>query len=87
MRGRKISKFRFSGSIFNAKKHDKKIFRNSNFSDFLGIKSEIHQCTIETIHGYLRQISGHIIGQISSQISLLRLSRGSIRIKFFLCNC
>ena len=26
MRGRKISKFRFSGSIFNAEKHDKKIF-------------------------------------------------------------
>ena len=46
------------------------------------------KCTIETIHGYLRQISGHIIGQISSQISLLRLSRGFIRIKFlFSCNC
>ena len=47
MRGRKISKFR-SGSIFNTEKHDKKIFRNSNFSDFFGIKSEIHLEFLET---------------------------------------
>ena len=46
MRGRKISKFRFSGSIFNAEKHDKTFFRNSNFSDFLGIKPEIHHYVI-----------------------------------------
>ena len=65
-----------------------KFFQFSKFSNNLGISSESSQCTIETIHGYLRQISGHIIGQISSQISLLRLSRGSIRIKFpFSCNC
>ena len=44
IRGRKISKLRFSGAIFYAQKHD--FFRNSNFSEFLRIKSEINHAGI-----------------------------------------
>ena len=43
MRGQKISNFRFPWSIFNALKHGLKKIRDSNFSDFLGIKSEIQK--------------------------------------------
>ena len=42
LRGKKI-KISFLGSVFDAEKYGQKIFRHSNFSDFLGIKSEINQ--------------------------------------------
>ena len=41
LRGRKISKFRFMGQFSTLKNIVTKFFKNSNFSDFLGIKSEI----------------------------------------------
>ena len=41
LRGRKISKFRFMGQFLTLKNMVTKFFQNSNFSDFLGIKSEI----------------------------------------------
>ena len=40
MRGQKIS---FLGQFLTLKNMVTKFFRNSNFSDFLGIKSEINQ--------------------------------------------
>ena len=43
LRGRKISKFRFMGQFLTLKNMVTKFFQNSNFSDFLGIKSEISQ--------------------------------------------
>jgi len=45
LRGRKISKFRFMGQFLTLKNMVTKFFQNSNFSDFLGIKSEISQFT------------------------------------------
>ena len=46
LRGRKISKFRFMGQFLTLKNMVTKFFQNSNFSDFLGIKSEISQYVI-----------------------------------------
>ena len=43
LRRQKKSKFRFSGQSLTLKNMVTKFFRNSNFSDFLGIKSEINQ--------------------------------------------
>ena len=45
LRGRKISKFRFMGQFLTLKNMVTKFFQNSNFSDFLGIKSEISHCS------------------------------------------
>ena len=45
MRGRKISKFRF----LDVSKHGRKIFPKFEFSDFLGIKSEISQYDFEYV--------------------------------------
>ena len=42
LRRRKKSKFRFLGQFLTLKNMVTKFFRNSNFSDFLGIKSEIN---------------------------------------------
>ena len=41
LRGQKKSKFRFLGQFLTLENMVTKFFRNSNFSDFLGIKSEI----------------------------------------------
>ena len=41
--GEKYQNFGFLGQFSTPKNMIKKFFRNSNFSDFLGIKSEIHQ--------------------------------------------
>ena len=43
MRGQKILKFRFLGPFWLLKNMITKFFENSNFSYFLGIKSEINQ--------------------------------------------
>ena len=43
LRGQKISKFCFMGQFLTLKNMVTKFFQNSNFSDFLGIKSEISQ--------------------------------------------
>ena len=43
LRGQKKSKFHFLGQFLTLKNMVTKFFRNSNFSDFLGIKSEINQ--------------------------------------------
>ena len=45
MRGRKISKVRFLGQFWALNNMVLKFSQNSNFSYFLGIKSEIHQYT------------------------------------------
>ena len=42
LRRQKKSKFRFLGQFLTLKNMVTKFFRNSNFSDFLGIKSEIN---------------------------------------------
>ena len=42
LRGQKKSKFHFLGQFLTLKNMVTKFFRNSNFSDFLGIKSEIN---------------------------------------------
>ena len=44
LRRQKKSKFHFLGQFLTLKNMVTKFFRNSNFSDFLGIKSEINQC-------------------------------------------
>jgi len=41
--GRKISKFRFMGQFLTPKNMVTNFIQNSNFSDFIGIKSEISQ--------------------------------------------
>ena len=43
--GEKYQKFVFLGQFLTLKNMVKKFFWNSNFSDFLGIKSEIHHYT------------------------------------------
>ena len=43
LRRQKKSKFRFLGQFLTLKNMVTKFFRNSNFSDFLGIRSEISQ--------------------------------------------
>ena len=53
LRGRKISKFRFMGQFLTLKNMVTKFFQNSNFSDFLGIKSEISQSHIAIEHDNL----------------------------------
>ena len=45
LHGRKISEFCFWGQFCTLKIIATKFFGNSNFSDFLGIKSEINQCS------------------------------------------
>ena len=45
LRRQKMSKFRFLGQFLTLKNMVIKFFRNSNFSDFLGIKSEISHCS------------------------------------------
>ena len=49
LRRQKKSKFHFLGQFLTLKNMVTKFFRNSNFSDFLGIKSEINQSTVPEI--------------------------------------
>ena len=56
-----------------------KIFRNSNFSDFLGIKSEINQCEILRVHpmyksGFIDGFGPQFISRTCLVIFLLRTS-------------
>ena len=48
LRRQKKSKFHFLGQFLTLKNMVTKFFRNSNFSDFLGIKSEINQSKAPT---------------------------------------
>ena len=69
MRGREISKIRFLGQFLTLNNMVLKFFQNSNFSYFLGIKSEIHQWD------YTKYLKCKVLVQNSSKL-MSRESRG-----------